>query len=491
MRKKVLSRLWMKGGRAAGAVFLLLTVLCLFFPAAASAEQAGTEQTETTGAKTAVYMLPGRGASLKEITIPYIGKDGTVRSRVLQVYIPLEAEKPCPALLKTHYGIDPSSRELSWYLKEGWAVAAPKDPGPEENGLLTSDDLVFNSACYYTLRHLDEIDRTHIGMYGESAGGYICLLLNAAHVGIRGAWSSSGFCNLLFGLKEYWDYANSFNLEVLGELSPEEQQDSSVLMEKLPLPYLSGIYQSFAPNTEGFPDAEEDPAFWEAWSPCCLTECFTNPILFTHYTSDALVPVDQLTKRFTYEQAGESLPEGFRCRLSDFELPGRLSGSLAEQLPENSFSEVLHAAPSPDEDLAVPLDLTRKFNLVVLDEGPVEGYAGHKKENGAGILDGRPFFRTMFTWEWRDYFRMTREKLHMLIERYKGSSRLLPGHKDVDDTVYGSRAIYRKEVVEELRDYLAGGGEIPEEYWEEILEERPDFEKSIGSIRKKLSEKKN
>ena len=41
-------------------------------------------------------------------------------------------------------------------------------------------------------------------------------------------------------------------------------------------------------------------------------------------------------------------------------------------------------------------------------------------------------------------------KLLLMLERYQGKSVQLPTHEGVDDTVYGSLAIYQREVVEEL-----------------------------------------
>lgn len=49
---------------------------------------------------------------------------------------------------------------------------------------------------------------------------------------------------------------------------------------------------------------------------------------------------------------------------------------------------------------------------------------------------------------------MTNEKALLLLERYQGNSPQLPAHKGIDDTVYGSLAIYQKEIVEELQTFV-------------------------------------
>ena len=45
-------------------------------------------------------------------------------------------------------------------------------------------------------------------------------------------------------------------------------------------------------------------------------------------------------------------------------------------------------------------------------------------------------------------------KLILMLERYAGESVQLPPHEGIDDTLYGSFAVYRQEVIEELRAYV-------------------------------------
>ena len=49
---------------------------------------------------------------------------------------------------------------------------------------------------------------------------------------------------------------------------------------------------------------------------------------------------------------------------------------------------------------------------------------------------------------------LTGGKFLLLLERYMGESIQLPPHEGIDDSVYGSLAIYRKEIVEELSGWL-------------------------------------
>lgn len=46
------------------------------------------------------------------------------------------------------------------------------------------------------------------------------------------------------------------------------------------------------------------------------------------------------------------------------------------------------------------------------------------------------------------------KKALLLLERYQGNSPQLPAHVGVDDTVYGSLAIYQKEILRELQFFV-------------------------------------
>lgn len=67
------------------------------------------------------------------------------------------------------------------------------------------------------------------------------------------------------------------------------------------------------------------------------------------------------------------------------------------------------------------------------------------------------------TWEFEKAAAVTNvmqpEKLSLLLERYQGKSRQLPAHEGVDDTVYGSLEVYRREVEEELAFWIMNNGE--------------------------------
>ena len=136
-------------------------------------------------------------------------------------------------------------------------------------------------------------------------------------------------------------------------------------VEKLPVPFLAALYGIFSPINENFLD-KEDVRRWTMLSPLGLADCFSSPLMENHCTSDVLVPVDQISRDYTYEAPGESLPADFDYRLHDT-YPGLLKYTLAERLP--AAQTVVRCIPVPEhageEDL--PFDADKQFNINIFD----------------------------------------------------------------------------------------------------------------------------
>ena len=378
-----------------------------------------------------------------DIEVQFIGSDGSMCTRPLCVYLPGNAEKPAPLVFNAHYEIAEGSGELGMYLEKGWALSTPIEFKNEYNAVLTADDLAFNSAALSAVRKLPEIDRTRIAVIGGSAGGYMCLMLSALHLGICCTVSFCGITNMLFNMGYYFPGAHDHNLKALAELTDEERADPMRRMETMPVPILGSIYDFFAPIRDYFPDAG-DYSRWATFSPVCLAKSFSNPVLFTHFTSDVLVPIDQLTKSFTPPEPGDTLPEGFKLRLSDYELPGELQYSMAEALPAGEVAERLYLPPEEKVDNMIGYDISKRFNIAVYDEGRVEALASHVKNFTYGRNNPTAYIGAQFAATSRLTNILTPQKLALLAERYTGKSVQLPSLK-------GSH-----EVMDELIEYTKG-----------------------------------
>ncbi|MEK4436349.1 alpha/beta hydrolase family protein [Paenibacillus sp. FSL K6-2862] len=397
----------------------------------------------------------------RTIDIKYINKDSIVDTRQLRLYIPEDTEQPMPLIYVPHYEMTEDALELGKYLAEGWMVASPTNFDNKYNGQLTDDDLVFNNAALYTLRHMEEVDHERIALIGGSAGGYTTLMLNALQMGINASIANSPITNVYFNFYQYFPEGNKVNdnmgwvmlkgfFKMITAGDNGEKEMLKTMMD-LPIPFLGMLSGMFDPILENFPD-KEDIARWEAFSPVGLTDYFSSPMVINHVTSDVLVPIDQISRRFTYEENGNSMPDGFSTRL-DSSNPGVLGHSLEEELPSELTRTEHIMITDPDKDSILPYDSKKPFNLNIYDDGTVESYGSHRATSGTGVTDDIPYLRDMFSRSLAETEMLMPRKLLLLLDRYQGRSVQLPAHEGMDDTVYGSLVIYQQEVVEELSQW--------------------------------------
>jgi len=428
---------------------------------------------------------PLENVERRRIEIPYITKENKVEQRPVRLFLPEGAAGPMPLIYVPHYEMGEDAGELREYLKKGWVVASVAEFENKYNGQLTDDDLVFNNAALYTLRALPEIDKARIAVVGGSAGGYMTLMLNALQLGVCCSIANSPIANVYFNFYRYFQEAGQLNLQALEKLSGEQgDTDDTEKKEKqpidvmkslmgVPIPFLAGVSGLFMPILQNFPDLE-DVERWEAFSPVALAELFCSPVMINHFTSDVLVPVDQISKRFTYDKPGDSLPDDFNARLPE-NCAGKLGYSLEERLPREETRVACIPVVDADEDSILPFAADKRFNLNIYDEGPVEGYGSHRVQMGTGRNDDTPYLEEMLSRTAAETNVLTPEKLRSFLERYQGKSVQLPAHVGIDDGVYGSLEIYRKEICEELADWKQdNGSKALEEVFNSVLRAEED-----------------
>lgn len=417
--------------------------------------------------------------------ISFIAKTGEVKSRPIKIYLPMNVVTLMPLVYIAHYEMTDDALELRGYLKKGWAVASCANFQNEYNGQLTDDDLVFNNAALYYLRNRSEFDKNKIAVVGGSAGGYMTFMLSALQLGICCSVVNSGISNVYFNFYLYFQKASLLNQKALAEMTGEERKNIVANLGKFPIPFLGGVSRLFLPILKNFPDAS-DMVRWEAFSPVSLTEYFCNPLLITHYTSDVLVPIDQISKRYTYELPGKSLPQDYFHRLPQ-KMKGKLSKALEERLPQTDTHTDCIPAHHSEDDWEIPFEKSKRFNIVILDEGAIEGYASHSICPGTGKADDTPYLEEMFLTGAAKTNELTKDKFDMLVTRYKGESVQLPAHKGIDDEVYGSLAVYRKEVVGELRKWVADNGMNSFiDLCKTLISSNPEHSMALSEIREKI-----
>lgn len=428
------------------------------------------------------------------LEVPYITREGKVDVRAVHVVMPEAAARPMPLIYVPHYEMGEDSLELRDYLAKGWAVACPAEFSDNYNGSLTDDDLVFNNAALYTLRHRTQFDRKRIILVGGSAGGYMSLMLSGLQLGHCASIANGPITNVYFNFHYYFNKANALNLQALARIlaeketqgtqagrSPNEQDqkaenralDMLKNLSGVPIPFLAGLAGLFAPIGDNFPD-KEDTERWEALSPVGLADCFCSPVMVNHCTSDVLVPVDQISKRFTYAKPGDSLPEDFDVRLPET-FPGKLKYSLEECLPQADTRTECFKVPEEETSCNLPYDKSKRFNLNIFDDGPIEGYGTHSSRMNAGRRFDVPYLEEMFEKTSAKTCILTPAMLKRLLLRYQGKSIALPAHIGVDDSIYGSLTVYQKEVAEELSDWTdIHGKEALVDIFEEMMKSEAD-----------------
>lgn len=401
------------------------------------------------------------------LEIAYINKEETVHTRPVRVVMPCDAPKPMPLIYVPHYEMGEDAVELREYLSKGWAVASPAAFNDKYNAGLTDDDLVFNNAALYTLRNRPEFDRDRIILVGGSAGGYMTLMLSGLQLNLCASIANGPIANVYFNFQHHFNKANALNYAALAKMAAQQDTQTEqpenpalALMQKLqalPIPFIAALGGIFAPVTENLPD-KSDWDRWVALSPVGVADCFCSPVMVNHCTSDILVPVDQISKKYTYDIPGESLPADFSTRIPA-ELPGKAGMSLEECLPaEKTATRRIIVPEEAGEDTLLPYDIEKQFNLNIYDDGPVEGYGSHSARMDVGRRIDLPYLEEMFARTAAENCVLTPAMLRRLVARWQGRSVALPAHTGVDDNVYGSLAVYRHEIRQELAHWAGHHG---------------------------------
>lgn len=133
-------------------------------------------------------------------------------------------------------------------------------------------------------------------------------------------------------------------------------------------------------------------------------------------------------------------------------------GSAGHSLEEEADSDEMCVQYYKLENKNVDMKMTASDKLLtinIFDDGPMNPKGTHTALGTTGNLDTVKFLEDMFEKNLKDTEKAESAKLILMLERYSGESVQLPPHEGIDDTVYGSLVVYRQEIIEELRVYIA------------------------------------
>ena len=391
----------------------------------------------TLQGNTAEQLLTEDEVTKEIIEISYITNEGTVDTRPVILYKPKDAKGDLPLVFVPHYAIEENSADFQQYIKNGWAAASPAEFINEYNGELANNDLVFNNAALYTLRRREGIDRQRIAIVGGSAGGYMTLMLSEMQMETCASIANSPITNLYF----------NFNVHFLNC----DELNRSASAFDVPIMVQAMVSKLFRPNLDHF-SGDDDP-LWAERSPIGAAKCFSSPTVVNHYTADILVPMDQITRRYTYNANDGSLPKNFTARMGN-DYPGILSHSLEDEANPNELSVTKYTLENHHIDMDMPYT-DKLLTVNIYDDGPICAKSGHASPITSGTCDAIPYLRAMFEKSLAQTEKAVPEKLMLLLNRWQGKSRRISAYEGINDTLYGSLAVCRQEVEEELSVYAA------------------------------------
>ena len=420
------------------------------------------------------------------IDVPYLKRDGAKDVRRIILYASENAKAPMPLVYVPHYEMKEDSQEIRDYLLKGWAVSSCYEFKNEYNRELAFDDLIFNNAALYMLRNRADIDENKIAVVGGSAGGYMTMMLSAMQLGICCSVANGPVCNVYFNFYKYFSEANRYNIAAIAAMSEEEKKNTVALLSKLPLPFVGAVCAGagFEQVVRHITD-KEDMREWEAISPTAFAECYTNPIYINHATSDILVPLDQITHEYVYDTPGPTLPKGYNYKMGKVE--GKLNYALCDRLDPSQLHLFKVEPYDGDEPRPFAFDKDKMFNVCICDEGAPEAYASHNLGTHTGRTTDINYLEYMFDRGAAKTNVLTEGKLALFAERYAGKAAQLVAHEGSENGVYGSLAVYRKEILQQLKKWKAdNGGKAFEAVLKETIDIHPAYRATLEEIASKL-----
>ncbi len=427
--------------------------------------------------------------SFREASVRYMTKSGVPDTRPLGIAIPEGAQAPVPVVFVAHYGIDKDTVGQNPFLKQGIAVSGTIGVTPAENGKMTDDDLYFSSACIDCLMEQPDLDGGRLIVMGGSAGGYMTMMLSVIHLGLAASICQSGILNFYFTGRCFLSAINRLNEKAWKKAPEEAKKNFDTLIEYAPFPLHGAVFATCGYSLTDSAAYEGTKGFGVEYSPVFYGDCYSNPVLFLHNTADSLVPVDQVTKRYTYTKNGASIPKTLSFRMADYELPEGVNLSMEDVLPEEQIhmESVCAEAVGAGKKAKVPFHPERKYNFVICNDGCPEAYYGHTSDK-ACEFDFEDYVACVLHKTPEERYDISNRKLRLMIERFAGISDIFPVFDCHEKGVYGTPAQVQNSVLRELRGFVR---ETRQKEWlmeklAEIAEEYSELHRAVSELQERI-----
>jgi hypothetical protein len=358
-------------------------------------------------------MGPAGGSAVVELIYP--GLDGKDQAGMARIFLPpilrTDPAARVPMIHNAGYELDEASGKA--LAERGYLVSTPHAHPLNPLGR----GVHLDQAILHAVRALSLVDARRVAIQGGSAGGWMTLMLAADAFPL--IWVAPDVPPI------HWGYNAAYigdNQRLAGPAPGSEKP-------RMPILQIVGPIADQSRELYGVPF--DSPAY-VAVSPIGRLRDITAPTQATFSTADMLVPIAQVSKSLIRPHDPGQFPEGFSIAMSDrFPAPGG-KRTLLDALP--SAERELFVLPTgqgaarigadlqpqgPARTVILPFSRTKRWSIVILDEGPVEPEVGHFKY--AWALDREPFKK------WAEQLgvraeQLTRAKLEALMRRMMGKA---------------------------------------------------------------------
>ncbi len=449
-----------------------LALAAIFLLVGCSAFAKGVVPTESgfDGAVTVVSEKEDDGFGVVTVRVPYLGVRGDARTGLARVVFSQDAVKPgvkTPAFCHVHYEKDVGGAKH--WAGRGWVVFTAAYTGAD--GESPIDVAVGNGsnlarAVIEWARRVPFVDRSHLHIDGGSQGGYMALEMSADMFPVTSATADAPVVN--------WDY--NFNYIVRnGALAgyPDKKATADG-----PMPVL-GMVATLADQAFNYFTKDFSDETWYNLSPLSCVDRIANPTMVLCATGDMLVPMEQMTRIHLRPVDLARFPAGYRRDFDELTPNEHARKVFEDALPKDQT--FIHIEPKQEGSFVVttemmrdskkqpkdkPKDMDRAFstnkqwNLLYLDEGGPEPFAGHTTCFWATRPD-----------KFVEHYRnakpamsiLNAAKLKRIMERHAGQLSNLPALNDEKPANrLNYAAVEKRDVETALRDYASLGPEYAE-----------------------------
>lgn len=384
--------------------------------------------------------VPGqkKPAAKALVSFTYRDAQGKEKEARATVYLPqaIEADAKAKVPLFFAAGYPDDSAALA-QVRRGWAAVTPRDL--EANPLVRTANP--DIALLHIARALPFVDDTRVVIGGNSAGGWMTLLLAAETFPLGGAAAGAPPVNLGYNGAYFFKQKDLATTPRQGETKPR-------------VPVLSVVLQLLDPMRKVYGEDYGDET-WFRHSPVAHVSTITAPVSVWFSTADVLVPIDQVGAKWVRPFDKKQFPEGFTMSPEKLtrtrEGRVRLLDVLAKKDCE-VFDLPLPKQPAPGKEvIELPVSAARQWSIAIIDEGPPDPQKGHTNY--------------VFRPTWDEFLKravegkvpagqLTMPKLQRLMDRYAGKEWLPSKLKHLDFP-----ESERADVLRGLRTYVSAGAE--------------------------------